>query len=325
MPKEIAHLILAQKVSQQMPATSIFHGPVHRCFNLFQYGAVAPDTCFYYLFGPYASTVQKACQVFHSTDSSALQPVLGLLNHRPEPADDVLAFAAGLCCHILTDTVFHPMVYYFSGMDDLHEGATARHRLFETALDTCFASRHSAKKPVRLYPVVQSVEVSQDRLAWLLRKVLCPEPMLWERYLLRAIKYHQAAHWLFCNRIACRAVHFPAPTFMGLPPVYRNLFYPVPTPVFLPLFSHGIHFQDPETGKISSERISGMIDKVVSQTLLLLGRIEDGFLSDRDAGAFLADPGLPDIRPCLSPRASDFKHWHGVSDLHTILYGGGRG
>ena len=108
---------------------------------LFVLGGVTPDINFYCMAGPGAKQIQALSAPFHRPDRKALTPVLEFLDRRLANGKKdlpALALAAGAICHIMADTVFHPLVYYFAGMDGVHPGATVRHRQFETAMDLYF-------------------------------------------------------------------------------------------------------------------------------------------------------------------------------------------
>ena len=169
MPKEIAHFALARKTADALPKGLIFSNAVDRFFNLFVLGAVAPDIYFYYLAGPDKDRIQGLSKPFHRSDKKALLPVLSFLENREgQTGEDLpaLALAAGVICHIMSDTRFHPLVYYYAGMDRIHKGATARHRQFETALDIWFWHQDPWEHRVRR--LVSSVETGRAELIRLL-------------------------------------------------------------------------------------------------------------------------------------------------------------
>ena len=140
MPKEITHFALARQLRYRLPQGSPFYEPVRTFPLLFRLGAIAPDIPFFYLAGPHKRKVQAISRHYHRTDGEALRPLLQFLDTHKSPK--ALALAAGVVCHLVTDTVFHPMVFYFAGMDGVHPGATGRHRQFETAMDLHFHHLH---------------------------------------------------------------------------------------------------------------------------------------------------------------------------------------
>ncbi len=159
MPKEITHWTLAAALAEALPENSLFYRPIHLFPNLFFLGAIAPDIPFYYLAGPHMKSARKLGAFLHKGDAHALMPVLAFLDQDQDPA--ARAFAAGVVCHILADTMFHPLVYYFSGKEGIHAGATARHRQFETALDIHLYCRSHPRES--LARVVRQLEVSKKR------------------------------------------------------------------------------------------------------------------------------------------------------------------
>ncbi len=93
-------------------------------------------------------------------------PVLTFLEPIQSPDVDAraLSLGAGIICHILADTVFHPLVYYHSGMSRVHPGATARHRRFETALDLYFLHLAGPGFRTCLGRILSQTEVTQENL-----------------------------------------------------------------------------------------------------------------------------------------------------------------
>lgn len=162
----MTHWYLADRVKCLLPQDSIFFEPVQTCENLFFLGAVAPDIPFYYLLGPRSARVQAAAEPFHRPDARALMPVLTFLEPIQSPDVDAraLSLGAGIICHILADTVFHPLVYYHSGMSRVHPGATARHRRFETALDLYFLHLAGPGFRTCLGRILSQTEVTQENL-----------------------------------------------------------------------------------------------------------------------------------------------------------------
>jgi hypothetical protein len=166
MPKEISHWYLADQVKSALPANSVFTEPVRTYENLFFLGAVAPDIPFYYLLGPKSSRILSAAEPFHRPDAGALTPVLSFFDRMGGVNADpgALSLGAGIICHILADTAFHPLVYYYSGQSRVHPGATARHREFETALDLYLLHQAGPGARISLKRTLSETEVARHRL-----------------------------------------------------------------------------------------------------------------------------------------------------------------
>lgn len=115
MPKEIAHFTMARMTRKALgKRQSPFSEAAARFPALFDLGAVTPDINFYCMAGPGAEEIRALSAPFHRTDRRALLPVLEFLDRRLAQGKHdapALALAAGLICHIMADTIFHPLVY----------------------------------------------------------------------------------------------------------------------------------------------------------------------------------------------------------------------
>lgn len=322
MPKEIAHLAMAQKVLAGLPEDSLFYNAGHQFLDFFLYGAIAPDTCFYYILGPNRSCIQMACRPFHVSGRGALMPVLEFLDGVSGREPEALAFAAGICSHLIADTRFHPLVYYFSGSDDIHDGATARHRMFETAMDVHFAVLFP-KETVRFpHQVFSRIEIQNDGRLSFLKRMLCQGDPLCRRHLPYAFKSHKTACRIFSNHSLYR--FFCALKRIGidlLPDTVEALFYPFEKPVRLKFFDRALEYMDPETGEAYCERIETLALKAVDDTLFLLSVIEAAIEEEGRLANRIFRKKLPEIRPCPPLDKQSFLYWKGRHNLRYSLYG----
>lgn len=316
MPKEIAHFVLARKTAGLLPEGSIFQGAVAAYPTLFTLGAVAPEICFYRLAGPDAAAVQALSLPFHRTDSSALAPVLAFLearrNHRA-----ALALAAGVVCHILSDTRFHPLVYYYAGMDGVHSGATARHRQFETAMDLWFWAQDRCEP--RLSRLVKCLEIPKPRLVRLLTALFRPETRL-KNEVSQALRWHMGLQYLFIAPWMKQILTLFRRLGRPFPALASGMVYPFAHPVALPFFSGPVSFQDPCTGEGHETRMAEMTDKAVDATLKALSMISRALREGQPLSRVLEDPQLPVIRPGLP--VTFFTFWQERQDILPCLYQG---
>ncbi|MFH2057370.1 MAG: zinc dependent phospholipase C family protein [Pseudomonadota bacterium] len=318
MPKEIAHISLAQKVFRHLPENSLFLGSIKKHFNLFLYGSIAPDTCYYYLLGPHSSFIQNQSKKFHTTDTSSLLPVLNFLKHFPDNDPKAMAFAAGICCHIMTDTLFHPMIYYFSGMEDQHTDATTRHRLIETALDIHFWSLSKIDTSIFIDYIFNNLEIRGTELIHFFEYLFSLEKNKWERSLKYALKYHIFSYQLFKNHTLYRIIQFFHGYKFGIPSKYESLFYPSSNPVELSFFSGRIHYRNPIKGTPITTNIEALIQKTIKQVLILISILETALIYRQELSDVIHHPNLPKISPCLSKET--FMFWNGQADIRRIIY-----
>jgi hypothetical protein len=320
MPKEIAHIALAEQIAAQLPQTSLFWGPVTACRHLFLYGAVAPDVPYFYLAGTKAKWIQNLTARFHTRSADSLMPVLNFLGHFPQKDPDALAFAAGVCCHLLCDTLFHPMVYYFAGLDNVHEGATARHRMFETAMDIHFLQKLSDSRLRSLTHLYRHLETGKKRFHQLFHRLYQLTGKGDARYLSRAILWHRTIQQLFF-----------APGFYHLlrgmnrygiirQKRFHSLVYPFRKRVKLTFFNRPVTFTDPCRGTTQTTTIKALSHKAAENAVAVLRIIESALIANEDLFKVTQHPDLPDIRPCLAGRPDQFKYWFNKQNLEQMLY-----
>lgn len=319
MPKEITHWTLAALLAEELPADSLFYEPIHSFPNLFFLGAIAPDIPFYYLAGPKTSLIQKLGAPLHGSDVRSLGPVLEMLDQNPGRQPAVLAFAAGVICHLLADTGFHPLVYYFSGKEGIHPGATARHRQFETALDLHFSFLY--KPLVSLARVVKNLEMPPKRLKDLLASLFQSPGE--EASLGGALKFHMILQALFCSPLIYQVFGFLNRKTPWVPDRVMGLIYPCKPcrmPDSLLFFSQNLHYRDPVTGVGVSTRIQSLVEETFLAGKTILGLLSTALFQGDPAAGILDDPDLPLIRPDLPQEG--FSFWQGKHHIEPDLYRG---
>jgi hypothetical protein len=318
MPKEISHWYLADLVKEGLPVDSVFYKPVHTHENLFFFGAVAPDIPFYYLLGPKKARIQAAADPFHQTDVRALMPVLAFFDRMPvsNPHAAALSLGAGIICHILSDTAFHPLVYYFSGMSLLHPGATARHRQFETALDLHF--RHLAKAEARtsLVRILAGIEISKPLLLGLLGDLFNLSASQDRTCLGYAIRSHAFYQTMFRYSWLYRILHRINRNRHWLPDLALSLIYPVNQGMDLPFFHRTFQYRDPVTGRPCRAGIPDLTRQVKTSALSLLAMVSDRLAKQQPTTPLAGRPDLPPVRPGIA----SCRFWNRKDNLLIDLY-----
>jgi hypothetical protein len=318
MPKEIAHWYLADRVKSHLPENSVFFDPVHACENLFFLGAVAPDIPFYYLAGPGSARIRAAAEPFHRPDAGALIPVLSFFEQMQQFGMDAcaLSLGAGILCHLLADTVFHPLVYYYSGMCRVHPGATARHRQFETALDLYFLHQANADVRTRLDRILSQTEVPLKTMTSYLGTLFAlekPGDIICLGYAVRSHAFYQA---LFQNTGVYRILSRLNKGRHRVLETALSLFYPDDQMENASFFDTGFHYRDPDTGREYCTDIPGLVLKTETSALDLLARVSDRMVQNRPLICLARDATLPRVRPGMAVG----RFWRGKTDLATDLY-----
>ncbi len=318
MPKEIAHIHLAKDVFFHLPESSLFSKAIRTHFNLFLYGAIAPDTFYYYLFGPNPSFVLNLSHRIHAQNGSSLLPFLNFLNHFKKEEPGALAFLAGICCHIMTDTIFHPMVYYFCGMAGVHSNAEIRHITFETALDVYFWQIGKEKKMPDFDQILYPHTIKKKRLIDYLEILF---------NLKHGSRKFHLSHALKCHKFACRCFQSISMYKVikslhqhGIKSLskYEALFYPISKPVPLTFFDNIMHYKNPISGSNKTDTINDLSLRMRHQTLCILNLIENALLKNMDITSCLDHPDWPDIKPSFSKQEVLF--WYEQKNIRKMIY-----
>ncbi len=145
MPKEITHIILAEKMRDSLPksqSADLFEYPAPYFF-----GSTSPDVFYYDIPTPLdgSPSAEFISETIHGRMGNANNGhILWMLSRMRNMEQDRrrahFAFVAGYLSHIAADTIFHPMVYsrtgnYFHENPEERKLARARHRVLETSLD----------------------------------------------------------------------------------------------------------------------------------------------------------------------------------------------
>ena len=150
MPREIVHWAVLDQGTSQLQASGA--PQVHECLVRYKsaayLGAILHDAPYYYRFG--GKSFEAVAEWLHGRHGEdTFVPMRELANEIQSATCSLeeriahWAMLFGMISHMVTDTVFHPMVFYFSGdyydpRPEQREDARARHRLLEVYLDSWF-------------------------------------------------------------------------------------------------------------------------------------------------------------------------------------------
>lgn len=173
MPKEITHWLIAENAAALLKGSRLERAVTAnpQCLRL---GAVFPDVLFF-LVGksPLARLGEMGCAL-HGRDGEDTYAVLRSFpagRVEKSEAEPLKAFWAGIACHLRSDIVFHPLVYYLTGNyhrrePRLRSRAVQRHRRFETLMDMYFNRTEAGGKTRKhsLKDIVNRLEIPLPRL-----------------------------------------------------------------------------------------------------------------------------------------------------------------
>ena len=322
MPKEISHWYLADLVKKNLPEESVFKEPVITHETLFFLGAVTPEIPFYYLLGPKASRILAAAEPFHRPDAGALTPVLSFFDRMGGVVADpgALSLGAGIICHILADTAFHPLVYYYSGQSRVHAGAMARHREFETALDLYLLHQAGPGARISLTRTLAETEVTRHRVMGYLADLFNlhePGDRTCLGYAVRSHAFYQA---LFQNPSVYRFLKRLNKRPRRALDLALSLIYPAGQNGDLPFFRRQFNYRDPATGRHCRAGIGDLTLQTVTSTLSLLAGLSEQMLEYRPVTSLTTGAGLPLIRPGIA----SCRFWRQQTSLLPDLYAGSK-
>lgn len=148
MPREIVHWSVLAEVEAQLEEAG--ETALVNCLKHYRaaaaLGAMTHDAAYYLKFG--GQPFEAAAEMLHGKEGEDTFVPLRkmaqeILKHPPADRSPLWAFLLGMCTHHVTDIIFHPFIYFFTGnyyateADERHH-ARARHRLLEVYLDSYF-------------------------------------------------------------------------------------------------------------------------------------------------------------------------------------------
>ncbi len=144
MPKELSHIIIAEKVLAHLKASGdgMLAQVIERDVPAFYLGAIIPDAFFYDMV-PLSRLFKGYYQVsraLHSRDTAKnderAAAFFDTIRTRPHAWPSKVALAAGITAHTVSDRIFHGVIDHYTRSWG-HKGslATATHREFETLID----------------------------------------------------------------------------------------------------------------------------------------------------------------------------------------------
>ncbi|MCX7982734.1 MAG: zinc dependent phospholipase C family protein [Syntrophales bacterium] len=167
MPKEVTHWLVAKETAKSLEGT-----PAGDAANIYPHslllGAVFPDIMFYA-----RGRNRMHAHYYHGWEGRDTNYLLRQAAKRLNGLESTawLSLLVGMISHVVTDTVFHPLVYYVTGnyeakSDRERNLAIMAHRQFECLLDVFFARRENLPK-IKLKDVVAHLEISVPDVAGL--------------------------------------------------------------------------------------------------------------------------------------------------------------
>ncbi len=186
MPREIVHWevlhLAVHRISPESAPT--VKKVLTTFFDSALLGAISHDAPYYLFFGRDRAFEMLAESLHGSYREDTFDPMRALAKNIVTTSSPAVlwSFLLGMVSHGVTDIVFHPMVYYFTG-DYYHPDrkertkAQSRHRLFEVYLDSWFRESLKIGRKGRIAEVMKNLGDDFLSICELLEQTLVPEKL----------------------------------------------------------------------------------------------------------------------------------------------------
>jgi len=273
MPKEYTHWVLAEKAYRNL-SDSRLKALLARNKNLYNLGAVVPDTPFYYMIGRRSIDFLSAGWRLHGhngEDTFSFLPVVSRF-FDVKNDDSVWAFLLGVMTHIVADGVFHPFIYYFSGNPLNHNpgvsrGAAFRHRMMETYLDRHYMRETAFAHSGKLALILKGNAITQENFIRLLSCLFFPFSDYPPKEIKSALRKHKFIQSQFYKRIYRNVLKATRIVPFFRLDEFSALFYPRIKGSGIPFFRGPIKYVHPVTGDKYQETLHDMESRVAGKCL----------------------------------------------------------
>jgi hypothetical protein len=331
MPKEYAHWTLAEKVYRAIENPEL-KSLIEENKGLYELGAIAPDIPFYTFLGKRGREFLSAGWGLHGQHGKNTFAFLSNLNRFYDLQNDesqnrpIWAFMLGVITHIIADSQFHPVVYYFSGSrlspdKRVSQKATCRHRMIETYLDLHYMQTSSLSHRGKLNVVLEKIGLSRPELVTLLSCLFFSREDYPLRTIQRSIWRHkviQSKFFSYHHKMILSALNkIP---FINLDDVVA-LFYPKQRDVPIPFFHKSIRYLHPVTGEMFEQSVSDLENCVIKVCHRIFSDLESW--RTRESPDFcLESLQGPSAFTGLSASGSEIMAHFDIQDVKTLLFSG---
>ena len=285
MPKEITHWTIADMAASKTRSTAAAHA-VKKYRNLYYLGAVVFDTPYYGAALPGYGFLKDIGDKLHgSQGENTFEPLQSMLDQFMATADDrLLAFALGAITHVVVDSQFHPLIYYYTGNyfdkdPRKRRAAMANHARFEVFLDLHYYGRLKLINDGSMAKTIRGTGMDLGHLSSLVSLLFFSKRGANLPTVRRSLRMHGRLQTLFTRPLARRI----SSLLTGIETMGRftSLCYPRMTAIDAPFFSRKIEYRHPVTGDACRRSIADLEDGAITRILELF----DTVCAEQDAGA----------------------------------------
>ena len=259
MPKEITHWLIAEEIVATLGQTSRLKKIITEYKHLYLVGAVLPDSLLYLKHGKDATTViKKAEEIDNAPDSyffikNYFDTKIGRLT------DAELSLLAGIVIHFFTDSVFHPFIYYFGGMNN------ANHFILETYADLYFKGESKPTHKWLFRNILSSCEIASEQLIETVYTIFFEPKSIEKKSIQRMLNLHAFIQAQFNNPFS----RFILQVINKLPGIHMDekvaLFYPATKPKPGTFFNKKYEYEHPVTGETHLAGLEDLKKQVVKK------------------------------------------------------------
>lgn len=167
MPKEITHWAIATTARKNVHYKRI-KCVIDENYASFLAGAVAYDIPYYSSAKSSLILAKKADELHGVKSCKVWEPIINLLqNYSVDEDGDIpdflLSFILGCISHVIIDSHYHPLIYYFTGNcydKDIHKRnkAIVEHRQFESHLDLYYLRKLNYTGPTSIKDIISQLQ-----------------------------------------------------------------------------------------------------------------------------------------------------------------------
>jgi hypothetical protein len=274
MPKERSHLLIAREILGRLNNAAL-RQLIERHAAAYYLGAIIPDLKNYDLFGrvEFAHVADFIHDLVETKNSGLIFQMLSKLKQEAVISEELMVFILGYITHAVSDAIFHPLVYYFTGNyydSDPRQRARslAAHIAFETLLE--LALFRSAGETLADFEPAQLCQLTLSRRRAIFRyfaRILSEECNEKEEKLFLALNRSYPI-FLIISRWFPRPLYYHLARFASLLSFgrlrkYIGFFHPPRLKVLAPLFTEPVEFKHPFTGENITTSVESLKDQAI--------------------------------------------------------------
>ena len=312
MPKEMTHWLTAGKALSRIDESRKICPILNRGRNLYFLGAVLPDTPAYLVTGKNRKAVHDFDKEFHDPAGSSFAPAASLVQKYGESVPpEIMALLAGTITHIITDSVFHPFVFYYCGHD------MKKHYRLETYIDLYFMSLNNEKFK-SFKKILKGVETDIETISAFMSLYFSRESNLNQNLYRKSLHQHaliQNAWFKPLARKTGRGVSL-------IPGINLNdkieLFYP--SKLKNKIFQAEYSYRNPVTGEKKRTTIAELAEEAVKRITHLLQELGEFDDPEKLSQYLFSITGPNPLTGIEGKRLEDMKYFSEIKNIDEVIF-----